>query len=377
MRRGLRVLLLWALVLWVLMIGGAAVAEQTPSCTITVQPGESIQAAIDAAPEGAVICLPAGEWQAELRISKSLTLRGAGAPRTTIRGKSLDGPVVQVHRPASVVAVEDLTVTGAKGEGAGHGIIVNDAVVVTVSRCVISSNAVHGVVLIDRSQGIISDSTIQDNLKNGVVTYHNAHALIIDSAVSHNGWSGVTVEKDAEADVASCTISNNGAATGGMDSGIVVVDNARATITACAIFENRILGIAVRGPGQAVITGCSISKTKGAATGGDGIQLMLSAHATISGCTIFENGRHGIALKDSAEADIESCRIFLNGSYGLALVERPCFAMDAVFAGRAAGRENAIPSPTEPDGNKLGAVCPGALAFLMTPEGGELDRRPH
>ena len=95
MRRGLRVLLLWAVLLLVLMIGGAAVAEQTPSCTITVQPGESIQAAIDAAPEGAVICLPAGEWQAELRISKSLTLRGAGAERTTIRGKSLDGPVSQ------------------------------------------------------------------------------------------------------------------------------------------------------------------------------------------------------------------------------------------------------------------------------------------
>lgn len=48
------------------------------SCTVTVQPGESIQKAIDQAAEGTVICLEAGKFQENIEIHKSLTLRGAG-----------------------------------------------------------------------------------------------------------------------------------------------------------------------------------------------------------------------------------------------------------------------------------------------------------
>jgi hypothetical protein len=33
------------------------------NCTVTVQPGESIQKAIDAAQEGAIICLTEGIWE--------------------------------------------------------------------------------------------------------------------------------------------------------------------------------------------------------------------------------------------------------------------------------------------------------------------------
>jgi len=374
-----RVCLLTAIVVVVVMAASwrhAPLAQDQPTATITVQPGGSIQAAIDSAPEGAVVYLPEGEWTEYVTIEKSLTLRGAGADRTRIRGKSSDGPVVRVRKPAGTAAIEDLTLTGGQGGKFGFGLAVLDTSVARVSRCVISANAIHGIVLFNRARCDVSNCTIRDNPKNGIVTYQDARALIFDSVVTGNGWSGVTVEVNAEADIAGCTISRNGSATGGADMGVIIVGNARATITACTIADNRMLGIGVEGPGQAEITGCSISGSKGGVTGGDGIQLWLSARATVTSCAIFDNSRHGVALKDTSYVALEGCRIYRNGSYGVALVEHPCFATDAVFTGRVAGLANQIPKSTEPERNALGATCPGTLSFLTTTEGGELDRRP-
>jgi nitrous oxidase accessory protein NosD len=55
-------------------IGPVGVAQA--DCTVTVEPGQSIQEAINKAPAGAVICLTAGTWQENVVIEKSLTLRG-------------------------------------------------------------------------------------------------------------------------------------------------------------------------------------------------------------------------------------------------------------------------------------------------------------
>ena len=59
----------------------ALLAQETPEYTITVQPGESIQAAIDKAPAGAVICLSAGVWEENIKIERSLTLRAQARRR--------------------------------------------------------------------------------------------------------------------------------------------------------------------------------------------------------------------------------------------------------------------------------------------------------
>lgn len=66
-----------ALVLFALAAGNAEpVGLAQADCTVTVQPGQSIQSAIDAAPEGAVICLVAGMWEENLTITQSLKLTG-------------------------------------------------------------------------------------------------------------------------------------------------------------------------------------------------------------------------------------------------------------------------------------------------------------
>jgi nitrous oxidase accessory protein NosD len=80
----------------VLVVAAGALAEEALECTVTVQPGQSIQAAIAGAQEGAVICLGEGSWQENLKIEKALTLRGQGAQKTVIDGIQEGYPVVWV-----------------------------------------------------------------------------------------------------------------------------------------------------------------------------------------------------------------------------------------------------------------------------------------
>lgn len=82
-------------ILTVLAVLMSSSGQGQPSCTVTVQPGQSIQEAIDRASEGAVICISADNfpYMEHLTITKSLTLRGAG-PEETILKASANGGLV-------------------------------------------------------------------------------------------------------------------------------------------------------------------------------------------------------------------------------------------------------------------------------------------
>lgn len=60
-------------------------AQETTECTAILQAGESIQALIDLAEEGAVICLAAGTWNENIKLEKPLTLRGDGEEPDAVR----------------------------------------------------------------------------------------------------------------------------------------------------------------------------------------------------------------------------------------------------------------------------------------------------
>lgn len=81
--------------------GGLLTAQEEAmsECTVTVQPGESIQAAIDAAAEGLVICLTKGTWKENVKIEKSLTLRGDAERSEDVRIVGVKGghPVIRIE----------------------------------------------------------------------------------------------------------------------------------------------------------------------------------------------------------------------------------------------------------------------------------------
>ncbi len=308
-----------ASVMVVVVLLGVGLLAQDP-CTITVQPGESIQAAIDAAPEGAVICLVEGEWSENLTIGKDLTLRTEGPARAVIRGKERDQAVVGINTPGSGeavrVKVENITILGARGVNQGFGILAESSSFLEIEGSTIAGNDAAGIWLSDTAQAMVTDCTIYGN------------------------HTGISFGHAAQAWIANCALSGN--------------------------YD----GIMLWGSGQATITHCTVSENWGT-----GIWLGDDAQAKITDCTVSENGGTGIRFWASAQATIEGNRISSNGHFGVALDERPCLDRSDAFTGYLIGKGNVIAGPSADDRRAEAAVCPDELAFLMTEEGGELDRR--
>ena len=214
---------------------------------LVVRPGESIQAAIDAAPAGAVIVLSEGRWEENVKIEKSLTLRGTGVDGTVIAGVEEGYPVIWIAGPEEgepiSVAIQGLSITEAEGKCADPD----------------KGICAHGVLIEGRSQVAIASCTISENP------------------------TGIVLFVPALAEITGCTISGNG-------GGIGLLGSAQAMITGCTISDNR-GGIALSNSARAEITDSTISENKEA-----GIELWGSAQATVEGNEIINNGGYGVVI---------------------------------------------------------------------------------
>lgn len=265
----------------------ATFAQETSACTITVNPCESIQEAIDKAPEGAVICLAEGIWEESIKITRSLTLHGAGDEKTTIEGRTKYDPII-VIRPTKEDREILVEIEGMKITKGGDGIDISGDAEARITNCTVSGNNWGGIVLLGSAEAKITDCTISEN------------------------WSGVVLQNSGQAEVIGCTVSGN------RHDGIECLDSVQAKITNCTLSENR-SGIELSSFAWAEITGCTIS-----GNWEYGIWLQDSTHLTINGCTISGNG-YGIVFEGLAQVrDQGEChreerlvwdRFFLCGSY--------------------------------------------------------------
>jgi len=217
-------------VISVLFAGVAALsvqaAEDPAPCTIAVEPGDCIQEAIDGAPEGAVICLAEGTWQANLEISKTLTLRGRGAA-TAIRSESDDLPVLWVDASQGreeevIVVLADLHLTGGTERG-GHGILVTGTAQATITGCIITDN-VMGIVLLDYGRAEIRESLVSENELGGIVAVHSTQATIADCELVENTAAGIVLEHETRVTLTGNTIIGNTKDDGAFGFGVMLVE---------------------------------------------------------------------------------------------------------------------------------------------------------
>lgn len=164
-----------------------------------------IQEAIDGASPGDTVEVKAGEYQENLVIKKSLTLRGMGAEETIIDGIQEGYPVVwimmQEEAQMVLVKVKGLMVTGAQGEDCAdldkaicpNGVLIQGSAQAEITGCTISENQWNGIMLQDSTQAEITNSTISGNERDGIMLYDSAQATIERNTITKNLGYGVAL----------------------------------------------------------------------------------------------------------------------------------------------------------------------------------------
>jgi len=192
--------------------------DQQPPCTITLAPGQSIQAAIDKAPNGAVICLEPGEWEENLVIEKSITLRAAEIkpePDVVVKSARECWPVILIENNA-VVKIEGIKITGAFGdcykensEEVCFGIEIRGHAYAVIQNNTISDNDWDGIGMYGSSQATIQNNTISGN-RNGISMSESSQAIIENNIIKDNAECGVVSFSDKPTKGEGNRMSGNG-----------------------------------------------------------------------------------------------------------------------------------------------------------------------
>ncbi len=339
-RYGVAASLVLALAL-VSVTGGSESFVQGQDCTVTVQPGQSIQRAIDAAKEGAVICLVAGTWEENIEIGKGLTLRGAGREQTKIKGEEERKPVISIVSDSEITArIEGLTAAEAP---IASGIEIAGKARVTVTNAQVSGNERSGIVMEDSTQATIENNIIQENKECGIrsssdkpaqgqgnrlvgngadlcgnLSAHLRIPLVPETSQTKLSFPGPypTLQEtiDALAPGGTITIAA-GEHRGGLtiwkplalkgvgreqvkiEGTVSVISEAQgAQIEGVAITSSVFTGLLLGGQVKVTLTNSQVSNNKY-----DGIWIGDSAQITIAHSLISNNVLHGIKVNDQAQ----------------------------------------------------------------------------
>lgn len=256
--------------------------------TVTVAASDDLQATLDAAPEGAVVVLEAGNHRGDVRVDRPLTIRGLPGARVVAEADAAAAITVV----ADGTVIEDLAVRGAS-----TGVVVREAQGVIVRDVVVGGSNLHGIEVIDAAahiaaaridalrhpmaQGIevrnsdgrpdtIVERSVISGGQEGIVS-HVSEVLVRDNHVSGTTMRGITITEMSDGVVQRNTIAG---ATG---AGLYCGDMSR-----CEFSENDVRSIASGSGGRstdgwgAVVTYHAVASTEDDRLSGEAGALFTS-----------------------------------------------------------------------------------------------------
>jgi len=381
-----RVTLLVCILLGVAIGTGGLVAEDM-ECVVTLQPGESIQEAIDAAEPGAVICLMAGEHSGNVRIDKNLTLRGLGErEETQLVEADNSAPVITITTEEGAdqieVTLENIYITPTYRLSSRNVVEIGGESSAVLKDVVIRKAKRYALVVMDTSQVVVSECAFLSN-KNALLIKDEAHITLLDTSIEQtddkavktsqatgrlviergyfrlSGPEGVSLRGALDVHIIDSEFDDVDIAAVG--TGSVLLENCTVSVGS--------LGYCVLAGGEVQLTmvDCSATNRQGSA-----VWLMGSSSTTLDSCTISGCLHTGVELMQQSNAEILNCRIFDNDEYGVSLVGESCLGFRSFpvstnfFTGSVTGYGNYIPGPDAEDGNGLAGVCPAELEAILT-----------
>jgi len=348
---------------------------QSTSCATMLSPDQSIQAAIDDARRGDVICLEAGTWTENVEITRSLTLRGVGDERSTIRGReeaNVKG-IVEISgskRELRVIRLQHLELLGSKELGSLRGIHAFGSSLTQSARLIVEdvhikrTNAGLWVVGPDVSARV--ERTIIENIGVGIVARRQARLEVADTDIRKTGVGGIWLNNGVQADVRRTTVRDSGLGASRQGVGIKVGDRSHLRLVDSAVLSN---GVAQPDANARAL------RNAGVAVGvpsGPELSPVTSASAEIVNSRIDGN-RHGVVVGKTADLHMESSQARQNMGWGLVAFAQPCLNNPLTRADGLDGRleftgRNAI-GANNASGNLDGQGNPGQHPFHHLPDG--------
>jgi hypothetical protein len=230
-------------------------AENSLAVTISVSPGDSIQAAIDAAQNGDVIVASAGEYGEDIDFhGKAIAVVGSG-PDSILRGTGT-GPVVTFDEGETRASVLDsFTITGGIATRGG-GIFISGASPM-ILRNVIRDNRAAS-----QGSGVYIEASSAE-LRNNLIVYNGtsggdphsveivgASPSIINNTIAKGDSNGIILRGASAALVMNNVIANNGSRTregGRRGRGICDFSGGMARIQYNLFHRNRVAALLTNG----------------------------------------------------------------------------------------------------------------------------------
>jgi len=303
--------------------------------------GESIQAAIDHALDGATVYVEPGTYRETLEITKSLTLAGAALRDIGAGARSYKSVLSPVAGQSAVIVRSDepieVTLQRVDVRDCEIGIRVEGLAQVSMEMCDIEG-AGTGVQMTDQARG---------NLENCSFT-GNGIALLS--------------EGDSAIDLKKCTFDDSTDSEGAL----IVRGHAKVSLIDSDVRNGKGNGIFVAESGAVTLSSESPSQVSVSGNGGTGIVVAGAGSASVSRTLITSNHEDGILLADEATLDLNDSSCYSNWGHGLRAVSDECPAPEdevyGAFHGTVTGSGNLLSGHAMT--NEKGAVCPESLEFL-------------
>lgn len=185
-------------------------SAQFGTCDRTVQEGEDIQGAVDAANPGEVICVEADTYREEVAISTDgLTLKPADEESPELNGGGGLGLALKLQEvdDVHIEGFEILNYRGSPVDGSVLSVIQSSNV--TIADNNITQNAGTGIDLGSSSGTIVRHNTVKNNRNDGVSLGYGEENIVRGNRIADNGWNGVFVSTTDENEIQNNEIIGN------------------------------------------------------------------------------------------------------------------------------------------------------------------------